>query len=69
MDTTKAEGQRKALRRMAPGGGGRFDALEGKLASEPGVRDPAAMAASIGDRKYTKGRMEAMAAAGARRAG
>jgi hypothetical protein len=31
-----------------------FQKLEGKLASEPGVRNPGAVAASIGDKKYGK---------------
>ena len=37
---------------MALGGGGRFAALEGKLANEPGVTNPGALAASIGRKKY-----------------
>lgn len=34
------------------GQGGRFAALKGKLANEPGVDDPAALAASIGRKKF-----------------
>lgn len=59
-DDAKAKGQKKALKSMAPGGGGRFAALEGKLAAEPGVRDPAALAASIGRKKYGADKFEKM---------
>lgn len=34
------------------GSGGRFKALEQELASRPGVTNPAALAASIGRKKY-----------------
>lgn len=54
--------------RMAPGGGGRFAKLEGKLDHKKGVTNPSALAAYIGRRKFGAGRMEKMAAAGARRA-
>jgi hypothetical protein len=43
------------------GQGGRFAALKQKLASEPGVTDPGALAATIGRRKYGKKRMANMA--------
>lgn len=36
---------------MSPGGGGRFKKLEGELAGK-GVRNPGALAASIGRKKY-----------------
>ena len=36
---------------MKPGGGGRFKKLKGKLARK-GAKDPGALAASIGRRKY-----------------
>lgn len=39
---------------MAPGGGGRFAALKAVLAKRKGVSDPAALAASIGRKKYGK---------------
>lgn len=42
------------------GSGGRFAALEGKLASRPGVRDPGALAASIGRKKYGAKGMSAL---------
>ena len=34
------------------GSGARFKALEGKLAHQKGIRNPAALAASIGRKKY-----------------
>lgn len=54
--------------RMAPGGGGRFAALEGKLAHRKGVSNPGALAAYIGRRKYGAHRMAAMAEHGKERA-
>lgn len=35
-----------------------FQKLEGKLANEPGVTNPAALAASIGNKKYGKKAMQ-----------
>ena len=49
---------------MKLGGGGRFAALKGKLAKEPGITNPGALAASIGRRKYGAAKMAKMAAAG-----
>ena len=49
--------------RMKPGGGGRFAALKGKLASK-GADNPGALAAYIGRQKYGKARFQAMAAKG-----
>ena len=49
--------------RMKPGGGGRFAALKGKLASK-GADNPGALAAYIGLQKYGKARFQAMAAKG-----
>ena len=46
------------------GSGGRFQALESKLSSEPGVRNPAALAASIGRKKYGNAAMSRMAQKG-----
>lgn len=46
---------------MKPGGGGRFQKLEKKLAGQ-GVKDPAALAASIGRKKYGKKKFQSMAA-------
>jgi len=53
---------------MAPGGGGRFAAMEHKLAHRPGVTNPGALAAYIGRRKYGAKRMASMAEHGKERA-
>lgn len=42
------------------GSGARFGALEGKLAARPGVRNPGALAASIGRKKYGAKGMSAL---------
>ena len=49
---------------MNLGGGGRFKALESKISQEPGIDNPAAVAAAIGRKKYGGAKMAAMAAAG-----
>ena len=49
------------------GSGARFSALKGKLASRPGVKNPGALAAYIGDKKYGKKKMGQMAAKGRRK--
>lgn len=46
------------------GSGARFAALEHKLAGRPGVRDPGALAAAIGRKKYGKKRYQKLAARG-----
>lgn len=48
------------------GSGKRFDALKAKLAKK-GVRDPKAVAAAIGRKKYGAKKMAQMAAAGRKR--
>jgi hypothetical protein len=53
---------------MKPGGGGRFEKLEGELSHKKGVSDPGALAAYIGRRKYGAAKMAKMAATGERRA-
>lgn len=45
------------------GSGGRFAALKAKLAAKGTVSDPAALAAKVGQKKYGKASMQAMAAA------
>lgn len=50
------------------GSGRRFAGLEATLAGRPGVKNPRALAAAIGRRKYGSKRMAALAAAGKRRA-
>lgn len=49
---------------MKLGGGGRFAAIKGKLASEKGVKNPDALAAYIGQKKYGKSKMAKMSARG-----
>jgi len=46
------------------GSGQRFDQLESKLAGRPGVRNPGALAASIGRRKLGAKRFASLAAHG-----
>jgi len=49
---------------MAPGGGGRFAALKASIARRGKVRNPGAVAAAIGRRKYGKARMAKWAGKG-----
>lgn len=51
------------MKDMKVGGGGRFRRLVGEL-SKKGVKDPKALAASIGRKKYGKKRFQEMAAKG-----
>lgn len=53
---------------MEPGGGGRFAAMEHKLAGRKGVHNPGALSAFIARRKYGAKRVAEMAAAGRHRA-
>jgi hypothetical protein len=46
------------------GDGARFAALKGKLADRPGVKNPGALAAYIGRKKYGNEKMEEMAEKG-----
>lgn len=46
------------------GSGERFKKLEGKLGHEKGVKDPGALAAFIGRRKFGAAKMAKMSAAG-----
>ena len=46
------------------GSGARFKALSRKLAGQPGVKDPDALAAAIGRKKYGKKRFQKLAAKG-----
>lgn len=48
------------------GEGGRFAALKSKLAGKPGVKNPAALAAAIGRKKYGKKKMGKLSAKGRR---
>lgn len=56
-----------ARKSMKLGGGGRFAALKSKFAGRKGIRNPGALAASIGRNKYGKGRFQAMATKGRKR--
>lgn len=53
---------------MQAGGGGAFQKLTKKLAGKPGIKDPKALAASMGRKKYGKGQFQEMAAKGKERA-
>ena len=46
------------------GSGARFKALVAEIKSRGGVRDPAAVAASIGRKKYGKKKFQKLASAG-----
>jgi len=58
-----------ARKRRQPklGSGARFRKLKRKLGKRKGVRNPGALAASIGRKKYGKRKMAKMSAAGRRR--
>ena len=49
------------------GTGARFKALKKKLGRRKGIKNPGALAASIGRKKYGKKRMSKMSAAGRKR--
>ena len=57
-----------AKKSMKLGGGGRFAKLEKSIAARGGVKDAAAVAASIGRKKYGAKKMATMAAKGRKRA-
>lgn len=48
---------------MKLGGGGRFAKLEGELARNPKIRNPQALAASIGRKKYGKKKFQSLSTA------
>ncbi len=50
------------------GSGARFRALEAKIAAKGKVSNPAAVAASIGRKRWGKARFQALSAAGRKRA-
>lgn len=56
-------GYKRAKKTSKPGQGKRFKAME-KVAKAKGAKDPGALAAHIGRKKYGKRRFQAMAAAG-----
>ncbi len=53
--------------KMKLGGGGRYEKLVGQL-EKKGVKDPAALSAAIGRKKYGKAKFQSLAAKGRRRA-
>ncbi len=55
------------MARAKLGSGKRFAALKAKIAARGGVRDPGAVAAAIGRKKYGKKRFQKLAAAGRRK--
>ena len=57
-------GKSEPTTKAKPGSGSRFGAMKNKLKKEPGVKDPAALAAAIGRAKYGKGKFQRMAARG-----
>lgn len=57
----------KRKKSMKPGGGGRFQKLKGELAGKKGVKDPGAVAAAIGRKKYGGKKMAEMSAKGRKR--
>ena len=58
--------RKRSGRKPKLGTGARFKALKGKLRRK-GVKNPGALAASIGRKKYGKAKFQKMAAAGRRR--
>jgi hypothetical protein len=53
---------------MKPGGGGKFKKLERSLSNEKGIRDPYAVAAAAGRKKYGAAKMTKFAEKGKERA-
>ena len=53
---------------MKPGGGGRFQRLKKRLGRKKGVKNPGALAAYIGRKKYGVKKFAKMGAAGRKRA-
>lgn len=53
---------------MEPGGCGRFQKLKGELSKKKGIRNPAALAAAIGRKKYGAKKMAQFSAAGRKNA-
>ena len=62
---TMAKSKSKGKGKKAPlGEGGRFKALKKSLSMKGGIREPGALAAAIGRKKYGKGSFQALAAKG-----
>lgn len=61
------KGRQMAKRSMKLGGGGRFQKLKGELAHRKGIKNPGALAAYIGRKKYGDKKMGKMSAQGRKR--
>lgn len=57
------------MKGMKLGQGGRFAKLEGEIAAKGGVDNPAAVAASIGRKKYGKAKFAKLGAKGRKKGG
>lgn len=57
-----------ARKSMKPGGGGRFQRLKKRLGRKKGIKNPGALAAYIGRKKYGVKKFAKMGAAGRKRA-
>ena len=66
--TALGEAHRKVMAQVPAGEGRRFKSLAAKL-KKKGARNPKALAAWIGRRKYGKGRFQKMAAQGRKKRG
>lgn len=62
MPVSEGRGGPAAAAKPKLGSGARFAALKSKLANEKGVRNPGALAAAIGAKKYGASKMASMAA-------
>ena len=61
--TRAQKNYKKVAKKSKPGAGARFQAVK-KVAKAGGAKNPAAVAAAIGRKKYGKKRFQQMAAAG-----
>jgi len=57
-------GKSEPTTKAKPGSGSRFKKLKGELAHQKGVKNPGALAASIGRAKFGKKKFQGMAAKG-----
>lgn len=59
--------QKRVQKKAKLGSGARFAALKGAIAARGGVRDPGAVAAAIGRKKYGSARFQRLSVAARRR--
>ena len=64
VDTLAGRRSRSFVKKPALGTGERFAELKGKLSAQSGVKNPGALAASIGRKRYGKARFQSLAAKG-----